>query len=64
MATFIFRCPNTNESVRGSWSSEDMQQRGDTYLPLRCSACHQVHFLNPLTGKVLGSDDDAVDDDF
>ncbi len=36
MAIFIFRCPNTDQNVQGSWSSEDIQKRGDTYLPLRC----------------------------
>jgi hypothetical protein len=65
MATFIFRCPNTNQNVQGLWSSEDMPEHGYTYLPVRCSACHQLQLLDPLTGRVMGSDDDnEVDDDF
>jgi hypothetical protein len=65
MATFIFRCPNTGQNVQGNWSSEDAPEHGYTYLLVQCTACLQLHFLNPLTGKVLGSDDDdGVDDDF
>jgi hypothetical protein len=65
MATFIFRCPNTDQNVQGIWSSDDAPEHGYTYLPVQCTACLQLHFLNPLTGKVLGSDDDdGVDDDF
>jgi hypothetical protein len=64
MATFIFRCPNTKQNVQGFWSAKDMPEHGRGYLSVRCSACHQLHLLNPLTGMVVGNEDDEVDDDF
>jgi hypothetical protein len=60
-----FSAVPTRTNVQGIWTSEDAPEHGYTYLPVQCTACLQLHFLNPLTGKVLGSDDDdEVDDDF
>jgi len=56
MATFLFRCPNTRLRVQG-WS-EESSENGDTYAPVRCVACSQMHYVNPATGRVLGSGDD------
>jgi hypothetical protein len=65
MATFIFRCPSTDQNVQGYLSSEELSEHGDGYFAVRCTACRRAHLVNPLTGTVLGStgDDDEVDDD-
>jgi hypothetical protein len=57
MAPFVFRCPNTSQSVQG-WSADEVTEHGETYVPVQCIACRQFHFVNPLTAKVLGNTDD------
>jgi hypothetical protein len=57
MATFVFRCPNKNVRVQG-WSAEDPSDHDVAYDPVRCPACRQMHYVNPATGRVLGSEDD------
>jgi hypothetical protein len=57
MASFIFRCPNTNSNVQG-WTADDGSDEGDTYLPQQCIARRQIHYVNPQSGRVLGSDAD------
>ena len=54
--TMIFRCPNTKLNVQG-WTADDVSDDGNTYLPQECLACRQIHYVNPSTGRVLGSDD-------
>jgi hypothetical protein len=56
MATFLFRCPNKNLRVSG-WTVDDPSD-DSTYAPVQCVACRQLHYVNPATGKVLGSTDD------
>jgi hypothetical protein len=60
MASFIFRCPNTSKNVQG-WTADDAPDESDTFVPQQCIACRQLHYVNPQTGRVLGSDD--ADDD-
>jgi hypothetical protein len=58
MAAFLFRCPNTGLKVQG-WVAEDPVAPSDeTYEPVTCAACVQIHLVNPATGRVLGSDED------
>ena len=58
MTPFLFRCPNVGLQVQG-WRAEDVsQQNGDTYETVTCTACTQVHLVNPVTGRVLGADDE------
>jgi hypothetical protein len=56
MAAFIYICPVMGLNVQG-WSAEDAADC-DTYLPVRCIACNQIHHVNPITGKVLGGVED------
>jgi hypothetical protein len=56
MATFIYRCLNIDKNVQG-WTAEECEHE-DTYVPVQCHACRQFHHVNPLTGKVLGGDND------
>jgi hypothetical protein len=57
MATFAFRCPTTKRRVQG-WTAEDVSDDDMAYLPIDCVACRQMHYVNPATGKVLGSTND------
>ena len=56
MPTFLYRCPNTGQTVQGFTAGETPNQ--DAYKAITCLACRQNHFVNPTTGKVLGEDDD------
>jgi hypothetical protein len=61
MAGFVFRCPNKDQHVQG-WSAEDVSDDGDTYVPVRCTACRRVHHVNLTNGKVLGGAGAADDE--
>ena len=56
MPTFLYRCPNTGQTVLGV-TAEDTSE--DAYEAITCLACRQSHFVNSTTGKVLGGDDDG-----
>ena len=56
MATFVYRCPNTGKKVQGFLAEQAADE--DAYDTITCFACRRVHFVNQLTGKVLGEDDD------
>ena len=55
MRPFLYRCPNTSQTVQG-FTAEEVPD--DAYESLTCLSCRQTHFVNPTTGKVLGEDDD------
>jgi hypothetical protein len=55
MTPFLYRCPNTGQTVQG-FSAEELPE--DTYESIPCLACRLLHFVNTTTGKVLGDDDD------
>jgi len=57
MATFVYRCPNTNRNIQG-WIAEEVTEHGDNYVAQQCLACRHVHYVKPANGKVLGADDD------
>jgi hypothetical protein len=52
MPLFIYRCPNTGDRVQG-FSAEDISEDQRTCEPVTCPSCHQLHLVNPATGKVL-----------
>ncbi len=56
MASFLYRCPNTGQTVQG-WSAEEVTD-DDAYESVTCLACTRVHLINPKTGKVLGEEED------
>jgi hypothetical protein len=62
MAIFVFNCPNANQHIEGRWSADHIAEHGDTCIPVKCRACGRLHYINPLTSRVLGSDDGAVRD--
>ena len=56
--TFLYRCPNTGQSVQG-WSADEGRPDDDnSYQSFQCIACTRVHLVNPKTGKVLGKEGD------
>ena len=55
-APFLYRCPNTGQTVQG-WSADEMPD-DDVYELVTCLACTQVHLVNLKTGKVLGEEED------
>lgn len=57
MATFIFRCPNTGLKVQG-WIADDPEKGEGFYKAVTCTACGNVHLVNPENGNVLRSDDE------
>ena len=41
------------------WIADDPTKDDDeTFEPVNCAICAQVHLVNPKTGKVLGADED------
>ena len=56
MPTLLFRCPITGHNVQG-WIPEDLQAdpAQQLFVSLRCSACAQLHAVNPATSEVLGT---------
>ena len=54
MTTFVFQCPNKGMKVQG-WTVEDTPDGDSVYASIQCTACRQIHYVNPATGKVLGS---------
>jgi hypothetical protein len=57
MPPFLYRCPNTGQTVQG-FAAEEISE--DAYEGMTCLACRQLHFVNPTTGKVLGEDADEA----
>jgi hypothetical protein len=55
MVTFVYRCPNTALKVQG-FSSVEVPDggAGGFYTTLTCTACRQIHLVNPKTGSVFG----------
>ena len=54
MGSFIFRCPHANLNVQGF--ALDSNDTAAVFEPIVCTACEQVHLINPKTGKVLDED--------
>ena len=53
MPLFMYRCPVTEYRVQG-FSAEDTSEDRQTYEPVTCPVCRQIHHVNPATGAVLG----------
>jgi hypothetical protein len=54
----IFRCPTTGLDVQG-FIAEDMTaaKTVSVWISMKCTACTRFHFVHPVTGRVLGSDE-------
>jgi hypothetical protein len=52
----IYKCPQTGMNVQ-HWlpaASDDAPKA--THGSVVCAACHRLHFINNLTGKLLGEE--------
>jgi hypothetical protein len=52
MAPVLFRCPNQGIHVT-AWRADDAGNGDDTYESVTCTACRQLHFINPKSGKLV-----------
>jgi len=52
--TILFHCPQTGHRVQGLISTDTSRAEAGDYETVSCIACSGVHFINPLTGSVLG----------
>jgi hypothetical protein len=59
LRTFLYRCPNTGQTVQG-WSADEMidDDSDDTHRSFECVAYTWVHLVNPKNAKVLGGKKD------
>ena len=54
MASFLYRCPNTGQTMQGWVADDPSDGKGDTrYEEIACIACSRLHLVNLKTGKVL-----------
>lgn len=57
MPAFLYRCPATGRTVQGFVAKDVPDDDPETYEPVTCLVCQQVHLVNPANGKVVGADD-------
>jgi hypothetical protein len=55
MANIIIRCSRTGMNVQ-IWLAKDdpATDEANDYESVACPACLQIHFVNKITGKLLG----------
>lgn len=58
MPPFLYRCPVTGFKVQGWIADDPTEDNDETFEPVNCTVCSQVHLVNPKTGKVLGADNE------
>ena len=54
MPAFLYRCPVTDYRVQ-AFIAEEVSDTEELVL-ITCAICGQVHLVNPMMGKVTGSD--------
>jgi hypothetical protein len=58
MGAFLFKCPTTGHNVQAFRVEDQDSDNESSYHSMECLACGQVHFVNPVTRKVLGLPED------
>jgi hypothetical protein len=53
MAHVLIHCPRTGSNVH-VWIPETTSADRDSYEDVRCPACLRLHFVNKITGELLG----------
>lgn len=61
MSSFLFRCPVTGLQVQG-WLDDATKEKRRSFITVACTACSGSHFVNPVTGEVLGEEKDKDKD--
>jgi hypothetical protein len=51
---FLFRCPITGSEVQGFLAEETASEDPNSFEPVTCLACGQIHLVNLKTGKTVG----------
>lgn len=54
MAHEVIRCPRTGLNVQVRVPETTPADKPDSYEGVVCPACGQLHFVNKITGKLLG----------
>jgi phage FluMu protein Com len=54
MAHIIIRCPRTGSKVQVWLSEPTSADKPDSYEDVKCPACLRLHFVNKITGELLG----------
>ena len=54
MSRYHFRCPVTGSEVRGFLVEEAPIHDPDSYTPVCCLVCRQMHWVNFKTGDAIG----------
>lgn len=51
----VFKCPHTGMNVQ-HWfeAAADAAETGHTHVSVPCPACTKLHFINRVTGTLLG----------
>jgi hypothetical protein len=57
MTAVTYRCPIKQQSIQYWLDEKDMMDEGQKYIAVLCYACLELHFVERMTGKVLGEDD-------
>jgi hypothetical protein len=58
MSPRLFRCPNSGADVEGFLVEDALSDDPESYTPVRCLVCAQLHFVNFKTGKTVGESDE------
>ncbi|WP_325627665.1 hypothetical protein [Bradyrhizobium sp.] len=52
----IYKCPQTGMNVQHWLPAVSDDAAKATHGSVVCAACHRLHFINNLTGKLLGEE--------
>jgi len=55
----LFKCPTTGINVQHSVSA-DAPGTVETHVSVMCAACTSLHFVNAVTGRLLGDRNGAA----
>jgi len=55
MRMIVFQCPETRMMVQRQLS-DDPRRDATEYEVVDCPACTKIHFVNRVSGKLLGTD--------
>jgi len=58
MAHVTIRCPRTGQNAQVWLPEPAPTERADAYESVTCPSCARLHFLNKITGKLLGDKPD------
>jgi len=50
----LFSCPRTGQKVQGLFAEEAFNASEPRYEPVSCLACSGIHFIDPVSGRLLG----------